>query len=184
MSKKYTLTEDQIKNFSIDVVKDFEGCPEALAFLKKIHKDRVEDLRNTRKEFMALINADKGIWIINFLMNLVEKEERKKFFEEELMIEISKLASKNLKKELKAGEVGKSEYEGVDKLLVQALAGFYKDQQENGNFTRSISKGVDYLSQAKSYGSIIKGIFIENYYQECVKTYSIKALDYVELFKK
>ena len=183
MPKKLTLTEDQIKNFCIDTVKDFEGCPEALIFLKKIHKDTVQDLRNTRREFMDLINVDKGIWITNFLMNLLVKEHRIEFYEEVLIKEIRNLASEMLNIDITENIVGASYYEEVDKLLVKAIHAHYEDHNNNGTFTRSISRSIGFIAEAKASHSIQHKQYEPNCYQQMVKKLSTKALDFTGVFR-
>lgn len=79
MKPELTLSNDQITNFSIDVIKDFEGCPEALIFLKRIYQDQTDNLRKRKKDFIELIDRDKGVWIMNFLHNCITKPYRARF---------------------------------------------------------------------------------------------------------
>jgi len=183
--KELVITEDQIKNFSIDVVKDYEGCPEALIFLKRVYKNKVKDLRETRSDFINLINVGKGVWITNFCMSILKKEHRIEFFDKHLLKEIKKLASKELKQDIKESIVGHRSYKSnIDKLLVKALHEYYKDHNELGTFTRSISKSIKYISEARCSMTIHQKDFIENQYDNCLKTYSLMALDFVGIFKK
>lgn len=93
MKPKLTLSSKQINNFSIDVVKDFEGCPEALIFLKRIYKDEVTNLTNRKKDFVDLVENNKGPWIINFLLNCIKKPYRARFFLDIVSSEFNKFCS-------------------------------------------------------------------------------------------
>ena len=85
---KLTLTQDEIENFCIDIVNKYEGCPEALIYLKRLYGDQVSDLRTTKQDFVNLAHAGKGHWILNFMLNMVSIKDRVEFawniFEREL----------------------------------------------------------------------------------------------------
>jgi len=185
MPKKLTITQDQIKNFSIDTIKDFEGCSPALSFLKKIYGDRVEDLSLTKPDFQRLIDVDKGIWIINFCMNLLDLQHRKEFFETILFEDMKKLASKKLKKDMDEFAVGRSTYTSLsDKLIIKAFLQYSEDMQSTqGKFTRSVSSAVSLIAEAKVSKSIDKKKFNPDEFNNTVKYYANLALDFVEIFK-
>jgi len=88
MKPETTLLPEQMNNFSINVVNNFEGCAEAIVFLKRIYGERSTDLRTTRSDFVALVKARKENWVINFLLNTITKKYRAQF--------IANLVSENL----------------------------------------------------------------------------------------
>jgi len=79
MKPETMLTKDQIENFSINVVDDFEGCKEATVFLRRIYGDRNMDLRQLGSDFESLVRMGKSLWIIYFLLNTITKPFRVKF---------------------------------------------------------------------------------------------------------
>lgn len=79
MNPETTLSRNQMENFSINVVDNFEGCAEATVFLKKIYGEEVTNLTSRRKDFTTLSRMGKAPWIINFLLNTITKEYRAKY---------------------------------------------------------------------------------------------------------
>ena len=71
-----TLSENEILNFKIDLVKNYEGCPDAMAFLKNRYGDQQDNLRKRKNDFIALIDEGKGDWVINFFLNIMTKKQR------------------------------------------------------------------------------------------------------------
>lgn len=79
MKPELTLTKEEIENFSINVVDNYEGCAEATLFLKRIYGEQKDDLRKRKKDFVSLSKMGKASWIINFLLNTITKPYRAKF---------------------------------------------------------------------------------------------------------
>lgn len=71
-----SLTESEIKNFKIDLVKNYEGCPDAMLFLKNRYGDQQDDLRKRKEDFMILIHEEKGDWVMNFFLNIMTRKQR------------------------------------------------------------------------------------------------------------
>lgn len=80
MKPEVTLSESEMKNFCINVVNNYEGCEEAIVYLKKIYGENVDDLRKRKKDFYMLSNTNKAHWIINFLLNTITKPYRIQFY--------------------------------------------------------------------------------------------------------
>ena len=87
---KVILPQDQITNFSIDVVSQYEGCAPALKMLRKIYKDQIKHFSDTKEDFQELAKH-KPIWIIQFLMNIVSYEDRVRFAMSEIDFFLKKL---------------------------------------------------------------------------------------------
>ena len=79
MKPEINLTNEEIENFSINVVDRYEGCADATIFLKQIYGENTDNLRKRKKDFITLIKMGKSAWLINFLLNIITKPYRVKF---------------------------------------------------------------------------------------------------------
>lgn len=97
MKSKLIIKKEHIKNFSIDVVKEYEGCVDALRYLKRKHGDRIENLSNCEKEIKDLIEIDeKSEWVINFLLNMLKPQFRVAFYARYLYDALDNIEDKEL----------------------------------------------------------------------------------------
>lgn len=95
---KLAIKPEHIENFSIDVVKDYEGCVDALKYLKKIYGDTVKPLRACSKDFRVLIkDHNKSEWVINFFLNMLKPQYRVEFYSKEFHQALEKVSDPELK---------------------------------------------------------------------------------------
>jgi hypothetical protein len=82
MKPEINLSKDQVENFSIDVLKNYEGCVDALVYMKNKYGDKTMDLRTKKNDFKKLVKEGKEIWVINFLLNTITKPYRAIFIQQ------------------------------------------------------------------------------------------------------
>lgn len=80
----YSINEEQLKNFSIDLIKNYEGCPDAMSFLKSRYGNETDDLRKRKADFVQLIEEGKSVWIINFFLNIMLRQQRGQYLLDKL----------------------------------------------------------------------------------------------------
>ncbi len=101
---KLKADKNDLINFSISKLKDYEGCPDASKLLFKHFGDQVDSLFNHEQYVLKLIlEHNKPHWAINFILNLIHEEYRLKFFNLVFKDCLDEIKDKNLLKELKKG---------------------------------------------------------------------------------
>jgi hypothetical protein len=79
---KLIVSKEFIENFSIDKVKDYEGCPDALRMLTIRYGKTIDHLAKRKPDFIKIVIEDnKPDWILNFLLNLIKEEFKISFYE-------------------------------------------------------------------------------------------------------
>jgi len=95
---KLIIKEEELKNFSVDLVKDFEGCASALRFLKGRFGNSNYDLSKCGLEIKRLIYGDnKSDWAINFMLNLLKPQYRLSFYLKTLQYHLDNMYDDELK---------------------------------------------------------------------------------------
>jgi hypothetical protein len=190
---KLNIKKEQLQNFSIDLVKDFEGCPSALKFLKARFGDRVDNLQNCKKEILELIEKDeKSDWVINFLLNLIQKKQRLMFYETHLiwsldeyddhsfkyaMLDLFSVVHKKgcVQAQLDSLKQDESNYE-YRRLILESLFFLYEDKDKK--YTRSITDALMKLAEANVNLDIVKYNYESN-----IQATAKSLMEYVNLWK-
>lgn len=97
---KLLISKEEIENFSISSLKDFNGCPEALRYLTKVYGDKKDNLSLYQKDFYALINIGKSAWVFQFCFSILKKEYCFEFYKKHSRQLITKIEDFDLKQDL------------------------------------------------------------------------------------
>lgn len=145
---KLIIKPEEINNFSINVVKNYEGCPEAIIFLKRVYGDTVDSLRYRKQDFSKLVEMGKSHWVMNFMLNIAAPESRLNFIAQQIRVAAESMGEKkalrvfdvlealktNNSQHLKAAE------DGIDEIMPPD-----DDQTDLGQAERHLARALNHL---------------------------------------
>lgn len=98
--KKLCVDDSVLENFSVALLKDFEGCVPAVKYFNAIYGDQVKNIRALRKQLVKAIQLGKSDWIINFCLNMLKPKYRMEFYGKYLLKALKSVEDESIQKDI------------------------------------------------------------------------------------